>query len=104
MSYVVTQRTQEFGLRIAMGASAGDVIRMVLRQAAGLLALGILLGLPGALMVTRVLTAFLYGVSPTDLSTYAVVTLTLSLVTLFATLVPARRATKVDPMVALRCE
>jgi putative ABC transport system permease protein len=104
MSYLVTQRTQEFGLRMALGASANNVLRMVLRQALLLIGAGLAIGLAGAVAVTRVLTNFLFGVKPIDPLTFAAVSIVLTAVALLATYLPALRATRVDPTVALRYE
>lgn len=104
MSYLVTQRTQEFGVRMALGASTNDVLRMVLRQAVLLIGAGVLIGLAGALALTRVLSGFLFHVKPVDLPTFAAVSAVLIAVALLATYLPAFRATRVDPMTALRYE
>ena len=104
MSYLVTQRTQEFGVRMALGASTNNVLGMVLRQALLLIGSGLAIGLGGAFAVTRVLTNFLFGVKPVDLVTFAGVSVLLTTVALLATYLPALRATRVDPMVALRYE
>ncbi len=102
MSYLVTQRTQEFGLRMALGASTHNVLGMVLRQALLLIGTGLAIGLAGALGVMRVLTNFLFGVKPIDVPTFAAVSVVLTLVALLAAYLPALRATRVDPMEALR--
>jgi predicted permease len=104
MSYSVSRRTREIGIRMALGAQGSTVLRLVLREGMTLVALGVALGLVVALAVTRLLTGFLYGVSPTDPAAFAVVALLLSAVALVASLLPARRAAKVDPMIALRYE
>jgi putative ABC transport system permease protein len=104
MSYLVSQRTQEMGVRIALGASAGAVVRMVVQRGAIMAAAGAALGVFGALWATRPLAAFLYGVSVTDPLTYVSVPLVFLLVALLASLVPARRATRVDPVRALRAD
>jgi putative ABC transport system permease protein len=104
IAYGVAQRTQEFGIRIALGARRRDVLRLVLGQGTRLTLLGIGLGIIASLLVTRLLATFLYGVSPTDPFTFGAVALLLALVALVACYIPARRATRVDPMVALRYE
>ena len=104
MAYVVSQRTHEFGIRIALGARTQDVLGLVLRQGLMLGALGVVLGLALAVAVTRLLASFLYGVSPFDAVTFASVPLLLGLITLLACWLPARRAAGADPMEALRCE
>jgi putative ABC transport system permease protein len=104
IAYGVAQRTQEFGIRIALGASRRDVLALVLVQGTRLTLLGIGLGILASLLVTRLLATLLYGVSPTDPFTFGAVALLLALVALVACYIPARRATRVDPMVALRYE
>jgi predicted permease len=104
ISYAVGQRTQELGLRIAMGAESGRVVSMVLRQGMVLALLGVVMGIGTAFGMTRLMSALLHGVSPVDPLTYSLVALTLVGVAVLASYFPARRAARVDPMVALRAE
>jgi putative ABC transport system permease protein len=104
MAFAVQQRRREIGVRIALGAQASDVMKLVLKQGAMLTLLGIALGLVGALGLTRLMTALLFGVRANDPLTFAVISLLLTVVALLACYIPARRATKVDPMIALRSE
>jgi putative ABC transport system permease protein len=104
MAFSVTQRRNEIGIRMALGADQGDVLRLVVGQGLRLTATGVVVGLTGAWALARFLTSFLFGVRPTDIATYVVVSLALASVSLLACYIPARRATKVDPMVALRYE
>ena len=104
MAYTVSRRTREIGIRMALGAQVGNVLILILRQGLALILIGVALGIGGALLATRWLTSFLYGVSTTDATTFALIALLLTAVAWLACYIPARRATKVDPMVALRCE
>jgi len=104
LAYSVAQRTAEIGIRMALGAQPGEVLRLVLRQGMSLAALGALLGLGSALLLARTAANLLYGVSATDPVTYAAITVLLLLVAMLACYIPARRATRIDPVVALRFE
>jgi predicted permease len=104
MSYLMTQRTREFGIRVAVGASSGALLRLVLGQAAKLVSIGICLGLVGAMLLARSIASLLYGITPFDTATFASVSLVLAVVAFLASYIPARRAANVDPMVALRYE
>jgi predicted permease len=104
MSFLVTQRTQEIGVRMALGASRGDVLRLVMGKSVRLIVWGTVVGLVAALATARVLTSLLFSVGPHDPVAFGFVTLLLVVVALAATLIPAKSATKVDPMVVLRCD
>ena len=104
LSFMVAQRTHEIGVRMAIGAQAGDVMRLVIRRALALALIGVVIGLVGARALTHVLASQLFGVAATDLATFVAVAGTLMLVALAASYLPARRATRVDPMIALRSE
>src|SRR5438132_4836316 len=104
IAYSVTQRIQELGIRIALGAQRRDVLRLVLGQGTRLTLLGLALGIAAALGITRLITSLLFGTSPTDPLTFAGVAGLLVFVALLACFIPARRATRIDPIVALRYE
>jgi ABC-type antimicrobial peptide transport system permease subunit len=104
MSYVVSQRTREIGIRMALGAQVRDVLKLVLSQGLKLVLLGVALGIAASLVVTRLVKSLLLGVSATDPLTFVAIAALLTLVALLACYIPARKAMKVDPMAALRCE
>jgi putative ABC transport system permease protein len=104
MSYAVTQRTQEIGIRMALGASTFDVLTLIIRNGLLLVIIGVVVGLGGAFALTRLMATLLFGVTPTDALTMSVVSLVLVGVALLACFIPARKATRVDPLVALRYE
>jgi putative ABC transport system permease protein len=104
ISYSVTQRTQEVGVRMALGARPGDVIRLILKQGLTLTLIGVAAGVLGAIAAARVMSGLLYGVTATDPATFVAISLLLAIVAMLACYLPARRAAKVEPMAALRCE
>jgi putative ABC transport system permease protein len=104
ISYIVGERTRDIGIRLALGAQRGKIMAMVLRQGLGLAMAGAGVGLVGSVIVSHLMAGLLYGVSPTDLLTFAGVTLVLTAVALAACYIPARRAMRVDPLVALHYE
>jgi putative ABC transport system permease protein len=104
VAYNVIRRTHEIGIRVALGAKRSDVLGLIVGQGLKLTFVGVAVGLAGALALTRILASLLYGVKPTDLVTFTVVSMILAAVALLASYIPARRATRVDPMIALRYE
>jgi ABC-type antimicrobial peptide transport system permease subunit len=104
MSHIVTHRAQEIGIRMALGAQLGDVLKLVVKQDMGLIAIGLVAGIIAALVLTRLVVSLLFGVSPTDLVTFTAVAMMLVIVGLLACYFPARRAMKVNPIEVVRCE
>jgi putative ABC transport system permease protein len=104
ISYSVTRRTHEIGIRMALGAEAPHVLRLVLAEAISVTAMGLVTGIVAACILTRLMASMLFGVQPTDITTFAAVAIVLALVALAASYIPSRRATKVDPIMALRYE
>jgi putative ABC transport system permease protein len=104
MNYAVSQRVPEIGIRTALGARPGDVVQLILKQGAVLIVLGVLLGLGGAFALSRVMETLVFGISTTDAATFTGAAILLAAVALAASYLPARRATRVDPLVALRAE
>ncbi|HEX8998463.1 MAG TPA: FtsX-like permease family protein, partial [Blastocatellia bacterium] len=104
ISYSVTQRINEIGIRMALGARSVDVLKLIIRQGMTPVVIGMAVGIAGALALTRVMSTLLVGVSANDPLTFAAIVVLLSIVALSACFIPARRATKVDPMVALHYE
>ena len=104
VSYLISRRTHEFGLRIALGARPDHLLKMVMGQGTMLVGAGVALGLAGAVILTRFLSAYLFGTSPFDPITFVVVAVVLAGFALVANVVPARRASRVDPIVALRTD
>jgi len=104
LSYSIAQRSHEFGIRMALGAAKGDILRPIVTQGFRLALAGITVGMAGTLALSRVLTSLLFGIAPNDPATFVAVAILLVCVALLACYLPARRATKVDPMVALRYE
>jgi putative ABC transport system permease protein len=104
MSYVASQRTHEIGIRMALGAQARDVLKLIVGNGLVLTLIGVALGIAGAFALTRLLSDLLFNVSTTDLLTFSVVPAVLTAVALIACYIPARRATKIDPLVALKTD
>jgi ABC-type antimicrobial peptide transport system permease subunit len=104
MAFLVARRTREIGIRMALGAAKGDVVWLVVREVLLLTAIGVMVGLPAAFGVTRLLASQLYGITPNDPVTVTVATLGIAAIAVLSSYLPARRATRVDPITALRYE
>ena len=104
IAYLVSQRTREIGIRLALGATPRHILRLIMGQGMKLTLIGVAIGFVGAIAATRLMRSLLFAVAPTDLMTFAISSIVLIVVALFACFIPARRATKVDPLVALRYE
>jgi len=104
VSYAAAQRTREIGIRMALGARRSGILTMILRQGLTLAIVGSVIGVAGAIGLTRFLSSYLYGISATDPVTFVLVPLLITAVSLLAAWLPARRAARIDPMAALRCE
>jgi putative ABC transport system permease protein len=104
IAYLVSQRTREIGIRLALGATPRHILRLMMGQGMKLTLIGVAIGFVGAVAVTRLMRSLLFAVAPTDLLTFAISSFVLIVVALLACFIPARRATKVDPLVALRYE
>jgi putative ABC transport system permease protein len=104
ISYSVSRRTREIGIRIALGAQAGDVLRLIIKQGMLMVLVGVTIGLTAAFSLSRLISGLLFGISANDPMTFAAVAMLLMVVAFLACYLPARRATRVDPMTALRCE
>ena len=103
-AYAVARRTREIGIRVALGAQRRDVFKLVISHGMILVGIGLLLGLAASVAISRLIATLLFGIAPTNVATFALVAVGLMLVALLACYIPARRATKVDPLVALRYE
>jgi putative ABC transport system permease protein len=104
MAYLVNQGTRELGIRIALGASPGNILSLVVRQGMALALTGVTIGLAAAFLLARLIRSLLFGVEATDPITFAGISLLLAIVTLLACYVPARRAARIDPLISLRCD
>jgi ABC-type antimicrobial peptide transport system permease subunit len=104
LAYTVSARTREIGVRMALGAQSGDVLKLILAEGLKLSFIGVVVGLAAALALTRWMESLLFGVRPTDPVTFSLIAVVLLCVTLVACWIPSRRATKVDPLIALKCE